>query len=182
MFKMLRMLRRASKRFKKNSTGAAGVEFALVSPIFFALIFSIFEMGLVFTRIALVEDATRTAAREIYVGAATAGSFTQDDLETLICNQTFGFFPCDDSITVEVTVINNVSDIPDTDATCDESGDEINPAVGYTTTGREDNVFVRVCATVAILTPGLGLGLALDKTEGNNYEIISSFVFKNEPF
>ena len=158
MFSLLRFLHRRTRRFRTNRRGGAGVEFALVSPVFFAFLFSLFEAGLLFTRIALVEDAARTASRQIYVGAAQRGSFTQNDIENIICDRTFGFFSCADSITVEVRRINGFNSIPTNDATCDESGDEINPAVAYTPGARLENLFVRVCATVPVITPGLGLG------------------------
>ncbi len=182
MFKLLKKIRRHTKRLGRNNAGAAAVEFALVSPLFFAFIFSLFEAGLLFTRIALVEDATRTASRQIYVGAAQSGGITQNDLKQLICDETYGFIQCGDSITLEVQTLSGFGGIPDTNATCDESDDEITPVVEYTPGAGSDTVFVRVCVTVPILTPGLGLGLALPKSANNKYAIVTSFAFESEPF
>ncbi len=182
MLRLFGNLRRNIKRLSGNSRGATAVEFALVSPLFFAFIFSLVEAGLLFTRIALVEDATRTASRQIYTGAAQTGGVTQDDLKQIICDNTYGFISCADSITLEVQTITDFSSIPNTNAVCDESDDEINPVVEYTPGATTETTFVRVCVTVPILTPGLGLGLALPKSAGNKYSIVTSLAFENEPF
>lgn len=182
MYGILRFVRGQTKRLRKNNRGAAAVEFALVAPLFFAFIFSLFEAGILFTRIALIEDATRSASRQIYTGTAQSGGMTQGDLEDLICDETYGFISCTDSITLEVTTITGFDSIPATNATCDESDDEINPVVQYTPGARTETVFVRVCVTVPVLTPGLGLGAALQKTANDKYAVVTSFAFENEPF
>lgn len=41
-------VRTALRRFGRNRRGSAAVEFALVAPVFFALIFAIIETALVF--------------------------------------------------------------------------------------------------------------------------------------
>ena len=182
MFILFGRFRRKLRQLSKSNSGAAAVEFALISPLFFAFIFSMFEAGLLFTRIALVEDATRTASRQIYTGAAQNGGVSQDDLKQVICDNTYGFLSCEDSITLEVRPINNFSSIPTNAAICDESGDDLNPIVQYTPGTPSQTIFVRVCVTVPVLTPGLGLGLALTKTANNNYAIVTSFAFESEPF
>lgn len=182
MLRLFGKIRRNVRRLSDNSRGAAAVEFALVSPLFFAFIFSLVEAGLLFTRIALVEDAARTASRQIYTGAAQMGGVTQDDLKQVICDNTYGFISCADSITLEVRRITGFDSIPDTAAICDESDDEINPVVEYTPGLQTETTFVRVCVTVPVLTPGLGLGLALQKTASNKYAIVTSLAFENEPY
>ena len=182
MFSLYRKLRHAARRIKSNEKGGAMVEFALVSPVFFAFLFSLFEAGLLFTRIAIVEDATQAASRQIYTGAAQSGSMTQTDIENMICAGTAGFISCADSIQVEVQTVTGFDSLPTTQAVCDESGDAINPTTTFNPGVTQEIVFVRVCVTVPLFTPGLGLGLALPKTAGGNYAIVSSLAFVNEPF
>ncbi len=182
MFSLYRKLRRTAKRAAADRKGSAAVEFALVSPVFFAFLFSLFEAGLLFTRIAVIEDATQDVSRQIYTGAAQAGGLTQADIATMICNGTAGFISCTDSIEVEVQTVTGFNALPTTDAVCDESGDAINPTTAFNPGATQEIVFVRVCVTVPLFTPGLGLGLALPKTAGGNYAIVSSLAFVNEPF
>ena len=45
------------KRFARDNRGVAAVEFALIAPIFLALILSLFETGWLMTKIALADNA-----------------------------------------------------------------------------------------------------------------------------
>lgn len=182
MFSLYRKMRRKVKRLTADNKGGAAVEFAMVSPLFFAFLFSLFEAGLLFTRIAIIEDATQAASRQIYTGAAQSGGMTQTDIANMICTGTSGFVSCADSIEVEVQTVTGFNALPTTDAVCDESGDDINPTTTFNPGAQQEIVFVRVCVTVPILTPGLGLGLALPKTANDNYAIVTSLAFVNEPF
>ncbi len=60
-----RRTRRAEREEKKGTRerGAAMVEFALISPLFFFLLFAGIEMGLMFRAHLAVEDMSRNAAR-----------------------------------------------------------------------------------------------------------------------
>jgi Flp pilus assembly protein TadG len=53
---------RAAKRFLHRERGAAAVEFALIAPLLFMLLFGIFQFGLVWSQ------------KNVYVGAAREGA------------------------------------------------------------------------------------------------------------
>ena len=55
--------RRNSENKSLRDRGAAAVEFALVAPLFFFIIFAAIEMGFMFRAHLSVEDMTRNAAR-----------------------------------------------------------------------------------------------------------------------
>jgi Flp pilus assembly protein TadG len=61
------------RRFRRNRSGSAAVEFALVAPMFFALIFAIIETGMVFFAGQVLETAVQDGGRLIY----TSQSLTQ---------------------------------------------------------------------------------------------------------
>jgi Flp pilus assembly protein TadG len=72
--------RRANRtRARTGERGAALVEGALVAPLFFLLIFAIFEFGLVFRQYLSMSTASRNATRT----ASTAGNLGQADYLTL---------------------------------------------------------------------------------------------------
>jgi hypothetical protein len=52
----------------KNQKGAAAVEFALIAPILFMLIFAIFEFGTGYSRYLAITHAAREGARLAAVG------------------------------------------------------------------------------------------------------------------
>ena len=53
---------------RRNQRGAAAVEFALVLPIFIALVFGIIQYGFYFWTAETANSAAREAARRVVVG------------------------------------------------------------------------------------------------------------------
>ena len=64
------------RRFRRNRGGSAAVDFALVAPIFFALLFAIIESAMVFFASQLLETVTADSARLVMTGQAQAASMT----------------------------------------------------------------------------------------------------------
>jgi len=63
------MRRRLSTR---NENGQAMVEFALVAPVLFMILFAIIQFGIVFMHSVALTDAVRTGARKASVSRASA--------------------------------------------------------------------------------------------------------------
>jgi Flp pilus assembly protein TadG len=59
-------LRNVFRRFSANRRGSAAVEFALVAPLFFALLFAIVEVAMVFFANQILETGTQDAARGLF--------------------------------------------------------------------------------------------------------------------
>lgn len=174
---------RMGPRFSADQRGAAALEFAIVGPIFLALILSILEAGLLCTRMALLDHAIGRASKVIYIGPADGSTLTQDDIEQSICDEVGRFLSnCEDNVRVELTPISGFGSVPTTDAPCKDSDLEIEPAASFVRGGSSEIVFMRACLTVPVVTPGLGLGLNLSKTSTNKFQMVSSIAFVNEPF
>jgi hypothetical protein len=56
------------KRFRRSEDGAAAVEFAFIAVPFFALVFAIFELSMIFFGTQMLETATADSARLILTG------------------------------------------------------------------------------------------------------------------
>src|ERR1700748_2652002 len=65
------------RRFGGNRQGSAAVEFALVAPMFFALLFAIIESGIMFFAGQVLETVTQTAARTILTGQTQTAGLSQ---------------------------------------------------------------------------------------------------------
>src|ERR1700754_3475656 len=95
-------LRKALRRFRRNRTGSAAVEFALVAPVFFALLFAIIETGIIFFAGQVLETITQDSARMILTGQAQTAAYTQAQFQTFVCSQIPALFTCSNlSIDVE---------------------------------------------------------------------------------
>lgn len=177
----------AESRLVQDKRGATAVEFAIIGPVFLAMLLSLLEMGLLYTRLTMLDHAVGVVSKSVYTGVVSSGvsggTVTQDDIIKTVCdNGAYVVFDCENNITVEMTEIASLNDIPTTDATCTDSSLTVKPTVTFDPGSTNSVVFVRVCAAVDVLTPGLGLGLSLSKTDNNKFELVSSTAFMNEPF
>ena len=92
----------------RDKRGVTAVEFALLAPLFFAMILSLFETGILLTRIAMVDHAVNVISKRVYTGEVTkgvaAGTISQSDIEDAVCEVTSAVIPnCNSEITVELT-------------------------------------------------------------------------------
>ncbi|HEY0332013.1 MAG TPA: TadE/TadG family type IV pilus assembly protein [Rhodopseudomonas sp.] len=83
---------RALRGFARHRRGSAAVEFALVAPIFIALLFAIIEIGLVFLAGQLLETGTQDAARVFLTQTNPA---LAADFKKLVCDRVNMLLSCD---------------------------------------------------------------------------------------
>lgn len=165
--------------FLRDRRGVTALEFAIVGPVFIAMLFSMIETGWLMTKIAMLDNATSQAARDIYTGNAP----TQQALEEAICERATVFIDCTANISVELVEISDFGDRPSTAPDCrDSANPSYTPATSYAAANSADIMFIRVCVTTPVITPALGFGLSLPKTPTGRYQVVSSFAFMNEPF
>ena len=80
-------VRHVWRRFRRNGRGSAAVEFALVAPVFFALLFAIIETGIMFFASQVLETITQESGRMILTGQAQTASYTQAQFQNFVCSQ-----------------------------------------------------------------------------------------------
>lgn len=167
------------RRWRASTSGVTAIEFSILAPLFFALLFSLFELSLIFLRGASLDNALSASSRLIYTGQAP----TQDQLEQAICDRVLFMSNCKENITVEISVVSNFLVPPENDLACRNSDNaSFSPAVRYDTVGSAQIAFMRVCLSTPIIAPGIGLGLSLPKTDTDRFQIVSSTAFLSEPF
>jgi Flp pilus assembly protein TadG len=99
-------IRNLLRRFRRNRRGSAAVEFALVAPVFFALLFAIIETGIVFFAGQVLETGVQDAGRRLYthqlqdkgLSAAQAKAEFRKDL----CDRVSALLSCPPDIDVDV--------------------------------------------------------------------------------
>jgi len=175
-------IRRAS--FLGDRNGASAVEFALIAPIFLALMFSILEAGYFFFITSAVDAANAKAARLIRTGQAQGG-ISRDDFYDEICDIVSKFGNCDEKLTVGIASFNDFSELA-ADLSNPICRDENDPTIQGAQFDETDYgvqrqiVRIRVCYLHKNLTPGLGLNL--EDAGGGALKMISTSIFRNEPF
>src|ERR1700712_2178958 len=108
-------LRKALRRLRRNRRGSAPVEFALVAPVFFALLFAIIETAIVFFAGQVLETVTQDSARMIMTGQAQTGGHSQANFKTYVCGKITVLFDCVTGISIDVQSYSGFSSVSITD-------------------------------------------------------------------
>src|ERR1035437_7042728 len=87
-------VRKALRRFRRNRRGSAAVEFALVAPMFFALLFAIIETSIVFFAGQVLETGVRDTGRLLYTSQVQTAGTTQVDFKQALCDKVSVLIPC----------------------------------------------------------------------------------------
>ncbi|WP_456797149.1 TadE family protein [Bradyrhizobium sp. USDA 4473] len=162
------------RRFRRNRRGATAVEFALVAPPFFALLFAIIEVAMIFFASQVLETATQDSSRFVMTGQAQGANYSQDDFKKFVCGEvSSALFDCTNGIYVDVrsypaTNFSTVNLTPITDPSqvkwCPgKDGDVVVVRLFY-----QWPIFVTKLFSSAYLTNGKRL-------------LIATATFKNEP-
>jgi Flp pilus assembly protein TadG len=174
-------LSRLIARFGRAREGVTAIEFAMIGPIFFALLLAIFETAFTMLTGQLLETATIDASRLILTGQAQTNGMTKDTFKKAVCDVLPPFMDCYGKVYVDVQVLNaydaSVS-TPMKDGNLDPSGFK------FLAGGPNDIVMVRIyykwSGLVAATMKNFGLDLS-NQADGSTLET-ATMVFKNEPY
>lgn len=102
---MIARLRR--RRSRRPDTGASAVEFALLAPVLFLVLFGIIDYGIWFADAISLRQAVRDAARQGSVenfGTSCSATGTSADLRKLACSVTSGAAPISGTVAVRAVI------------------------------------------------------------------------------
>ncbi|MDE2376159.1 TadE/TadG family type IV pilus assembly protein [Bradyrhizobium sp.] len=177
------------RRFRRNGRGSAAVEFALVAPLFFALLFAIIETALMFFASQVLETITQNSARMIMTGQAQSGAMpvcqvagvntpcTQAAFKTYVCSQIPALFDCS-SLYVDVSSFTSFSTV--TLPSHINAAGNFDQTTGYAAGGPGDIVVVRLFYQWPLFVTGLGYNIS--NLAGNKRLLVATAAFKNEPY
>lgn len=176
----------ALSRWRRDESGATAVEMALISPIFFAMLFGIMQLGYRFFVSEALDTAVNTAARNIMTGQVQAqGITTAVAFKNAMLCQTSGvrvmpsFIDCS-SLVIDVQPISNFSASAFTSTASDlltgASPATFNPGAAGTI------VVARVAYGLPAIAPQLTGGGAVTVGGQDVYALMATVVFRNEPF
>jgi Flp pilus assembly protein TadG len=87
-------VRNALRRFRRNRRGSAAVEFALVAPVFFALLFAIIETALVFFAGQVLETGVQDSGRLLFTNQSNCAGMSQADFKQNVCDRVSALMSC----------------------------------------------------------------------------------------
>jgi Flp pilus assembly protein TadG len=170
-------LRKTLRRFRRSRRGSAAVEFALVAPVFFALLFAIIETAIVFFAGQVLETITQNSARMIMTGQAQTAGYTQAQFQAYVCTQIPALFTCG-NVYVDVESYSQFSSVT-INSQIDSNSNFINN-MQYNPGGPGDIVVVRLFYQWPLFVTGLGYNIA--NLSGSQRLLTATAAFRNEPY
>lgn len=166
-------------RFRGNRRGSVAVEFALVAPLFFALLFAIIETGMVFFASQSLETALQDSARTIMTGEAQLANLTKQSFKAnIVCANVNVLFDCANGIYVDVrSYPSGFGSVTISDPI---SGGSFVDNTQYNPGGPGDIVVVRLFYQWPLFVTGLGYNIA--NLSGSKRLLAATGAFKNEPY
>jgi Flp pilus assembly protein TadG len=171
-------VRKALRRFRQNRRGSAAVEFALVAPVFFALLFAIIETAIVFFAGQVLETVTQDSARMIMTGQAQTGGYSQGQFKDYVCGRISVLFDCASGIYVDVKSYPAFTNVSITGPI--DGGKNFIPTMQYSPGGPGDIVVVRLFYQWPLFVTGLGYNVA--NLSGSKRLLAATAAFRNEPY
>jgi Flp pilus assembly protein TadG len=171
-------VRNILRRFRRNRRGSAAVEFALVAPLFFALLFAILETAIVFFAGQVLETITQNSARMILTGQAQTASYTQAQFKTYVCGQIPALFTCS-NIYVDVQSYGNSFAGVTINSQIDASNNFVNN-MQYNPGTAGQIVVVRLFYQWPLFVTGLGYNIS--NLTGSKRLLTATAAFQNEPY
>jgi Flp pilus assembly protein TadG len=160
----------------RDQQGATAIEFALVAFPFFAILFAIIEVCLVFFAGQLLEKATQDTTRLILTGQAQQGGMTEAQFKQRVCNEVSMMLDCS-KLYVDVKNYPTFAAVPPLNPI--NNGNLVN-SFGFQPGGPGDVVIARVLYPWQLFVPTMGLNLS---NMNNNVRLLTATtVFRTEPY
>jgi Flp pilus assembly protein TadG len=178
---------RILRRIRRETDGATAIEFAIIAPVFFTMMWAIFETGMVFFANQVLTHGMQQTARQIRTGQAHADELSQSEFRTMVCDQVKVLLSCDaDKLYIDVQSFSSFGGVSfPTPLDADKKFDNVN--MNHFDIGESGNisggssiVLVRAFYVWPLFTPVIGQYFA--NMYGNNRLLSTSVAFKNEPF
>jgi Flp pilus assembly protein TadG len=173
-------VRNTLRRFRRNRRASVAVEFALVAPIFFALLFAILETAIMFFAGQVLETMAQNSARMVLTGRAQNSSWKVADFQTYVCGQNPGLFNCNNIfVDVESSPTGSFSSIT-IGSQIDGSNNFISNNLQYSPGGPGDIVVVTLYYQWPLFVTGLGYNIS--NLSGSKRLLSATAAFRNEPY
>lgn len=171
-------------RFRSNRKGSAAVEFALIAPLFFALLFAIIETALMFFASQVLETVTQDAARQVMTGQAQGANYTDGGAfkTAVICKAgsvANVLFNCAGGISVDVENFPAFTSVVLPNH-FDGNGNIDPKTLNYFPGGSCSIVVVQLFYQWPLFVTGLGYNISNGPTGKRN--LIATAAFRNEPY
>lgn len=178
---------RVGKFSSLDDRGTAAIEFALIAPVFFGLLFAIIETGMTYFANLTLQNAVMDTSRLIRTGQAQTDGITQTEFRGTLCDKIKILMSCgSDRLKLDVRAFSSFGTAafppaidPDT-GTFSSDLDRYETGSSSKATGATDIVLVRAFYNWPLYTPLFARYFS--NMPDNGHLISASVAFRNEPY
>lgn len=173
-----------ARRFLREESGTATLEFCIVFPIVMILFIAAFETSMILIRQVMLERALDNTVRLLRL--TNNPSVTVSEIRDHVCSNTVVLNDCQNVLVVDLREVNQQTYVlPAEDTLCVQRDGSVNPLNAFDS-GRgnateNELMLIRVCAEVQRMLPFSGFALNLTRDDNDNVHMTSASVFVNEP-
>lgn len=177
---------RSSKHFALCKKGATAVEFALVAAPFLALLVALFETALVFFAGRVLDEVTEEASRYILTGQAQQANITQAQFNNYVCTSAntaalvSALFNCNNLMVNVANYADFASASTSSPTLTFNANGSVSNSWNYSPGNPGSIVVVQIMYQWPIVLGPLGFNLS-NLSNGNRL-LVSTAVFKSEPY
>lgn len=176
---------RAARRFLRNEDGSPALEFGLIAPIFFGLIFSLYDMGLAMLRQVMLNQATEREVRDFRLNPRPGGDpLMIDEFISDVCKRALIFSDCQDTMLVKLEPVPDSGVLPNDALDCtvqrDSGGNVIRPQHKFDPSKPATLTYLRVCVPVKPLIPGMGVAVGFEYDGNSQVHVVATTAYMSE--
>jgi Flp pilus assembly pilin Flp len=175
-------LKWARRRYLADRRGSTAIEFAIVAPIFLALMFSTFELGWFYFVNSSVDAAATNAARILRTGQADSVS-KGEFFHLVVCPKVKFLGNCASRLTVEVKKFDNFAALTaasNEPFVCRDASESDIDNIKYDPSEELAIYRVRLCYLYDTLNPTIGMSLA--ENDLGQKKVTATYILRAEPY
>jgi hypothetical protein len=164
----------------RDQSGSSTIEFVLWFPLFMTLFLTSFELSYYGMRSVLLERAVDLTVREMRLGISRPQNTQQ--FKTQVCEKTILAGSCADDLMVELILVDQATwNLPQTDISCIDRNDPMQPLPAFGGGGGGDLMLLRVCWLKRPFFASTPLVMGLPRDENGEIALSAVSTYVNEP-
>lgn len=174
-------MRRLFKKFAREDAGSASLEFVLVFPIFFGILVSAIDVGVLTLRSAMLERAVDMTVRDVRL--TTGALITHNDLKADICENASIIPDCLNSLKIEMQQVDPRAWHTPLSQTvvCTNKAEEIQPVTTFHNGLDNELMVMRVCVKFKPMFTNFGVSKYMQRDEAGEVAVTALAAFVQEP-
>lgn len=169
------------RRFRRDQSGSATLDFVLMFPAVMLIFTSSYESGVLSTRHVMLERGLDTTVRDVRIGRIP--NPTHELLVERICQIASIIPDCTNNVRLEMMPRDPRAWVaPANSVMCVDRADLGPPVLNFNSGLNNELMVLRACALFDPMIPTTGLGKAIPKESGGAYALVATSAYVMEPF